>query len=221
MKKMIIMLCLGLAIALPSTAQMKTFRVDRVIDGDTIVLKNGTHVRLIGIDAPEKSSQECYWKKSKKKLEHKVLDRRVQLKYDEDRYDRYGRKLAYVYVGDTFVNKYMLTKGFAEMMIVDPNHAKESVFTAAQQVAQTNSRGLWGACQSSPDESEDVVADDPADEVEEPSVSYECSSNTYNCSDFATQSEAQAVYDYCMNEVGTDVHGLDGDDNGLACESLN
>lgn len=47
-----------------------------------------------------------------------------------------------------------------------------------------------------------------------------CSYDAYNCDDFSTQSEAQACYDYCFEQVGTDVHRLDGDDDGEACESL-
>ena len=46
---------------------------------------------------------------------------------------------------------------------------------------------------------------------------YECSYNKYNCADFNTQAEAQAVMIYCGNE---DIHYLDGDDDGIACESL-
>ena len=47
-----------------------------------------------------------------------------------------------------------------------------------------------------------------------------CSSNTYNCDDFDTKAEAQAVYYQCKREVGSDIHYLDGDDDGKACESL-
>ena len=47
-----------------------------------------------------------------------------------------------------------------------------------------------------------------------------CSGNLYNCSDFDTQWEAQRCYDYCMTQTGRDVHRLDGDGNGRACESL-
>lgn len=58
------------------------------------------------------------------------------------------------------------------------------------------------------------------DQNENPS--FECSQNTYNCADFSTQEEAQAVYDSCKSENPdkADIHGLDGDGNGLACESL-
>ena len=42
----------------------------------------------------------------------------------------------------------------------------------------------------------------------------------YNGSDFGTQAEAKACFDYCFDLVGYDVHGLDGDHDGVACESL-
>ena len=46
---------------------------------------------------------------------------------------------------------------------------------------------------------------------------YDCSSDVYNCGNFTTQAEAQAVFDAC----GTgDIHQLDADGNGEACESL-
>lgn len=51
-------------------------------------------------------------------------------------------------------------------------------------------------------------------------ISYICSSDFYNCSDFSTQREAQAAYDYCAVRGFGDVHGLDQDDDGVACESL-
>jgi hypothetical protein len=43
--------------------------------------------------------------------------------------------------------------------------------------------------------------------------------DTLNCRDFDTQSEAQACFDYCMATVGRDIHRLDGDGNGIVCES--
>ncbi len=47
-----------------------------------------------------------------------------------------------------------------------------------------------------------------------------CERDLYNCSDFSTQAEAQACFDFCMDQVGRDVHRLDQDGNGIACESL-
>ncbi len=47
-----------------------------------------------------------------------------------------------------------------------------------------------------------------------------CSSDSYNCGDFSTRAQAQACYEYCLSTVGKDVHRLDGDNDGSACESL-
>jgi hypothetical protein len=50
-------------------------------------------------------------------------------------------------------------------------------------------------------------------------VTYQCGRNAYNCSDFRTSIEAQTVYLACGG-LGNDVHGLDDDRDGLACERL-
>jgi endonuclease YncB( thermonuclease family) len=47
-----------------------------------------------------------------------------------------------------------------------------------------------------------------------------CSGNLYNCSDFSTQAEAQACFNYCKTQGRGDIHRLDGDNDGIACESL-
>ncbi len=49
--------------------------------------------------------------------------------------------------------------------------------------------------------------------------SYSCSANTYNCSDFSTNAEAQSVFEMCGG-VGHDIHKLDSNKDGEACESL-
>ena len=48
---------------------------------------------------------------------------------------------------------------------------------------------------------------------------YDCSADVYNCADFTTQAEAQAVFDYC-NPTARDIHRLDNDGDGVVCESL-
>lgn len=49
-----------------------------------------------------------------------------------------------------------------------------------------------------------------------------CNTNKYNCSDFKTHKEAQDIYELCIdfNLDTVDVHGLDRDNDGIACESL-
>jgi|GEM_PF-2918534 len=46
-----------------------------------------------------------------------------------------------------------------------------------------------------------------------------CEANIYNCDDFATQQEAQNIFEQC-GSIGSDVHYLDADNDGLACEHL-
>ena len=45
-----------------------------------------------------------------------------------------------------------------------------------------------------------------------------CRSDRYNCNDFKTRREAREKYECCINKVGYDVHNLDGDSDGTACE---
>jgi beta-lactamase superfamily II metal-dependent hydrolase len=53
-----------------------------------------------------------------------------------------------------------------------------------------------------------------------PATVCDCSYNRYNCGDFSTHDEAQACYDYCISMGKGDIHGLDSDNDGIACESL-
>lgn len=48
-----------------------------------------------------------------------------------------------------------------------------------------------------------------------------CTGDLYNCTtDFSSQSQAQACFNSCVSQGVGDIHGLDGDGNGLACEDL-
>ena len=48
----------------------------------------------------------------------------------------------------------------------------------------------------------------------------DCSGEKHDCADFKTQEEAQAVYNYCFRLTKRDVHGLDNDGDGIACQQL-
>ncbi len=48
----------------------------------------------------------------------------------------------------------------------------------------------------------------------------DCSSDIYNCDDFSSKNEAQECFEFCMTEVGRDIHGLDNDGDESVCESL-
>ncbi len=73
------------------------------------------------------------------------------------------------------------------------------------------------------EEQEPVESKPTLDEIfkkePEPTPKYTCSYNAYNCDDFSTHRQAQGVYEYCGG-ISNDVHGLDRDKDGSACETL-
>ncbi|MEK6855939.1 MAG: thermonuclease family protein [Nanoarchaeota archaeon] len=85
----------------------------RVIDGDTFQIKNNSTIRLLCIDTPEKGEEG--YEEAKQFLESLVLDREVILERDVSDRDAYGRLLRYVYINETFVNKEMVHRGYAQI----------------------------------------------------------------------------------------------------------
>ncbi len=118
------------------------YLVTKVIDGDTIVLENGEHVRYIGMDTPEKGRP--YYGEAKRENERLIKGKKVRLEYDVEKTDRYGRTLAYVYAGDIFVNAELIKNGYAMIYTFPPNVKYAKTFLALQKEARTQKRGLWG-----------------------------------------------------------------------------
>ena len=47
-----------------------------------------------------------------------------------------------------------------------------------------------------------------------------CTGDLYNCSNFGSHAAAQACYNYCTSQGAGDIHKIDQDNDGNACESL-
>ena len=84
--------------------------VDRIIDGDTIE-SNGTSIRLLGINSPEK--KEPYYPEAKDFLEKEILNKTVRLEYGKDKKDKYNRGLAYAFLNGENINLKIVENGFA------------------------------------------------------------------------------------------------------------
>ena len=84
--------------------------VDRIIDGDTIE-SNKTSIRLLGINSPERG--ELYYEEAKEFLEQEILNKTVNLKYGKERYDKYQRVLAYVFLDHQNINLRLVENGYA------------------------------------------------------------------------------------------------------------
>lgn len=146
MKRLIILVFLLLPAILQGEDYPSQGIVKRVIDGDTIELKSGEIVRYIGIDAPEtiysKKMSEAFWKEATEANKRLVEGKTVRLEYDKQvKHD--NRLLAYIYVGDVFVNGELVRKGFALYSPFDPNRAKDTLLFQYENEARKNKLGIW------------------------------------------------------------------------------
>jgi endonuclease YncB( thermonuclease family) len=70
--------------------------VEKVIDGDSLTIKNGMEIRLLGINAPEENTEG--FEEAKEKLIQLTANKKIYLEYDREQDDQYGRILAWVWV---------------------------------------------------------------------------------------------------------------------------
>jgi micrococcal nuclease len=136
------------------------FMVSRVVDGDTVILNDNSRVRFIGVDTPEhhpSSKLQKDAKRSKQDVETiKALGKRataftkqlvegkkVRIEYGQERKDRYGRTLGYLYLqDDTFVNLEIIKQGYGVAYTKYPFKYMDE-FMAAEKAAREAKRGLW------------------------------------------------------------------------------
>ena len=113
-------------------------KVDRITDGDTIVLMDGTRVRLYGIDAPERD--QPYGSMATAALEHMVEKSVYVVEVDTD---RYGRMVGQLYQSKEGydINASMVCAGFAWWY---ERYAPDSeVLEDCQEEAESAPKGLW------------------------------------------------------------------------------
>jgi micrococcal nuclease len=68
----------------------------------------------------------------------------LRLEFDQERMDRYGRTLAYVYRRDgLFVNAELLKRGYAHVLYRFPNISKDKILLAVPRDAMESGRGIW------------------------------------------------------------------------------
>lgn len=189
--------------------ERELFIVTEVIDGDTIKIDTGESVRLICIDTLERGQNG--YQEAKDYLEGLVLDKEVKLVKDISETDKYDRLLRYVYLDGDFVNEMIVREGHGEAYPYSPDTTLCPLIQEAEDEAKEEEKGIWAV--------EEVVEAETPPEEESDDSGYDCSSNIYNCGDFSTHAEAQAAFEFCGG-VGNDVHDLDRDSDGSACETL-
>jgi len=218
-----------------------TISVD--IDGELFT------VRYIGIDCPESgdwmSAEATQANRDLVDGKAIYLEKDVS---ETDRYDRLLRYV--FLADGSLVNAELVHLGYARSVAYPPDTKYQGLFEEKEQEARDAGRGIWGptptprpptstprpqtstlrpptatprpptAVPTAPA----VVPTSPpptaAPTSPPPAAVCDCSGNIYNCSDFPTHAQAQACYEYCISQGCGDIHRLDADNDGLACESL-
>jgi len=115
--------------------------VTHVIDGDTIEIEGGYHVRYIGIDAPEKG--EPFYGEATEANRNLVEGKKVYLEKDVEDKDEYGRLLRYVWLDNIMVNAELVKLGYAYSYSYPPNTKYQQYFLQLEKEAREQKLGLW------------------------------------------------------------------------------
>lgn len=183
--------------------------VTRVVDGDTVEIEGGQKVRYIGIDTPETVHPSkpvgCFGQQASTKNKELVEGKKAKFEKDISETDKYGRLLRYVWVGDIFVNDFLVRQGYATSSTYPPDVKYQNQFVEAEREARENNRGLWGACQT-------------GDATPTPQTPSSGGTYTCDCSKLCPQmSSCEEAY-YQLNVCGCSKR--DGDKDSIPCESI-
>jgi micrococcal nuclease len=148
MGRWLILSLLALLLSNASAVAGKWVTVARVADGDTVELADGRRVRYIGLNAPEinheqNTAEPCGFEARNANVAM-VGAGKIRLEFDVERFDAYGRTLAYVYLSDqTLVNEKLLQQGLAYCLYKMPNVKYADRLLQAQREAMQVRRGIW------------------------------------------------------------------------------
>ena len=132
----------------PESLAEGTYRVRRVVDGDTLLLENGARLRLIGVDTPEtvkeNSPVEPWGPQASAFSKQFLAAGNVRLQLDRERLDRYDRFLVYAWVDDRLLNEELLRAGLARARLgFNYSESFKRRFRQAEAEAQDAQRGIW------------------------------------------------------------------------------
>lgn len=122
-------------------------KVIEVVDGATIIVSYDGHpvsCVYIGVSAPESENPLASINTASRQFNRNLVEGKiVRLEFDEQKYDKYGRLLAYVYCDDVFVNAELIRQGYGFVMITSPNTRHAEDFLNLEAEARKSKRGSW------------------------------------------------------------------------------
>lgn len=129
------------------------------LDGDTFQVDacGGESVRMLGVDAAEIAHNDtevdqCWGPEAADWLAETLEDAEVRLTFDATCQDTYERTLAYVWLEDDdgderLVNEWIIRQGMAQVYEDFDDIRLAELLYAAQDAAQAEGLGRWGACE--------------------------------------------------------------------------
>lgn len=143
--RLLVLIMFLLSGPVPVATADETVQVAEVIDGDTILLKDGRRVRYLGVNTPE--INEPLHQQAKKLNASLVSGRKVRLEFDREKTDSYGRLLAYVYVGNEMVNARLIRDGLAHALFIEGRGGSrgrhDELILRSQAEARQRKVGMW------------------------------------------------------------------------------
>lgn len=133
----------------------ETVTVSRVYDGDTVKLRDGRKLRVIGINTPELGSTkkntkpEAYAREASDFLRTLLnKSKTIKIRYGVQKKDHYGRLLAHIFLEDgQNISAIMLQNGMARSLHVPPNDWQFRCYDRLDKQAQHLKTGLWSSAQ--------------------------------------------------------------------------
>lgn len=130
------------------TEDFSYYIVQKVYDGDTLLLNDGRKIRLLGINTPEiehsRQAAQTGGDVARKWLTEQLLSRRVRLEFDQQKQDKYKRYLAHIFTGqEEHINLELVRLGLATTSIYPPNLKYVPELLAAEQSAEAKQLGIW------------------------------------------------------------------------------
>jgi endonuclease YncB( thermonuclease family) len=137
-------------ITCPPSKLNETSEVAYVHDGDTLKLKDGRKVRLIGINAPElarnNAPAESFAYPAKNALRKliKTSSNIIGLSFGLEREDKYKRTLAHLFLPDgTNIQTHLISQGLATAFTTPPNDRMADCYKQIEDIAIDDKQGIW------------------------------------------------------------------------------
>lgn len=127
--------------------------VERAVDGDTLEVRVRGRVetiRVLGVDTPETHDPRrpvgCFGPEAADYTARRLTGATVELEDDAETRDRYGRRLAYLWVDGHLYEDELLSNGYARLLVITPNTEHARHLLRLELSARRARRGLWSAC---------------------------------------------------------------------------